>query len=109
MILRSFVLLYFCSILSGQTYDILIRGGQVVDGSGGAARRADVAIQGEKIAAIGDLKNAKAARVYDATGKYVVPGAIDVHTHIEDGLSEPKPRDAVAYLTQGVTTVVAGR
>lgn len=108
MILRSLLLLCFCSLLTAQTYDILIRGGQVLDGTGGPARRADVAIRGDKIAAIGDLRNAKAAKVIDATGKYVVPGAIDVHTHMEAGLSDSKRRDATAYLTQGVTTVVAG-
>ncbi len=80
----------------------------VFDGTGATARRADVGIRGDRIAAVGDLHGAAADRVYDARGKYVSPGFIDVHTHTEEGLSDPARRANLGYLTQGVTTVVAG-
>ena len=55
-------------------YDILIRGGDLVDGTGSARRRADVAIQGDRVVAIGDLAE-EAATTIDATGKVVTPGS----------------------------------
>ena len=64
------------------THDLILRGGTVVDGSGAPARRADVAILGDRIAAVGeDLGEAK--RVIDATGLLVTPGWVDIHTHYD--------------------------
>ncbi len=87
-------------------YDILFRGGVVVDGTGGARRRADVAVTGERIAAVGDLAGATARRVVDATGLVVAPGFIDMlgwsqYTILVDnrGLSK---------VTQGITTEITG-
>jgi dihydropyrimidinase len=61
-------------------YDLLLAGGTVVTGSG--VRRADVAVRGETVAAVGpDLSREDAREVVDATGKYVFPGIIDVHVH----------------------------
>lgn len=61
-------------------FDIIVKGGLVVTGAGIA--RADVGIRGEKVAEIGpDLDVARGSRVIDATGKYVLPGVVDVHTH----------------------------
>src|SRR5258708_10443998 len=91
-----------------QRFDLIIRSGTVYDGTGGAARMADVGVSGDQIAAIGDLSKAAATRVINAKGKYVVPGFIDVHTHTEEGLSDPARQANISYLTQGVTTVVAG-
>ena len=87
-------------------YDILIRGGLVYDGKGSAPRSADVAILGDRIAAIGDLKDATADLVIDATGKCVTPGFIDCHTHSDATIwAEPLCRSAVH---QGVTTEILG-
>ncbi len=93
---------------AAERFDILIRNGMVLDGTGAPARRADVGIRGERVSAIGNLRRATAAKTYDAGGRYVVPGFIDVHTHTEDGLSDPARKAILSYVTQGVTTVVAG-
>jgi N-acyl-D-amino-acid deacylase len=62
--------------------DILIRGGEVIDGTGAPAVRADVAISGGRIAAIGDAaRTSDAARVIEAEGLVVAPGFIDIKTH----------------------------
>ena len=64
-------------------YDLIIRGGSVVDGSGKPAVRADVAVNGDRIAAIGLFADATAEREIDATGMVVSPGFVDLHTHLE--------------------------
>jgi len=86
--------------------DLIIRGGEVIDGTGSIRRRADVGIEGGRIETIGDLANAEAATTIDATGKLVTPGFVDVHTHYDaqvfwDGSVSPSP-------LHGVTTVLAG-
>ena len=87
-------------------FDLLITGGEVHDGSGGPARRADVAINGERIAAIGDLANAEARTTINAAGHIVCPGFIDVHSHSDTFiLIEPT---APSKIFQGVTTEVVG-
>lgn len=88
--------------------DILIRGGTVVDGTGAPARRADIAITGDRITFVGDAAAAHvvASRTIDATGLIVAPGFIDPHTHTLEDLSSPARRGNVNYLMQGVTTVV---
>ncbi len=63
-------------------HDLIISGGSVVDGTGAAPFTADVAIDDDKIARIGDLKGVQAARRIDATGKIVTPGFVDLHTHL---------------------------
>ena len=91
-----------------QRVDILIRGGTVVDGTGSAAHAADVGIRGDRIVFVGDASssNTTAARTIDARGLIVAPGFIDPHTHTEGDLSSPQRRSNLAYLMQGVTTVV---
>lgn len=89
-----------------QTYDLVIRGGRVLDGTGNPWYRADVAIDGDRIAAVGDLSRAVGAREIDARGLYVAPGFIDVHTHAGGGLATPELSAARPLLAQGITTVL---
>lgn len=87
------------------TYDLIIRGGTVIDGSGGPARQADVAINGDRILVVGDVP-ADATTEIDATGLLVTPGWVDIHTHY-DGQATWDP-DVTPSGWHGVTTVVMG-
>jgi N-acyl-D-amino-acid deacylase len=89
-----------------ESFDLLVRGASVIDGTGAPGRRADVGVRGDRIAAIGDLKGSRADIEIDAEGKVVAPGFIDVHTH-DDRLMLSNP-DMAPKASQGVTTVVAG-
>ncbi len=86
-------------------YDILIRHGLVIDGTGARAFEADLAIHDGRIVAIGRLDAARAATEIDATGQIVAPGFIDVHTHADEIANHPF---AEHFARMGVTTVVAG-
>ena len=91
--------------MSEAQYDTLIRGGTIIDGSGGPSQRGDVAIAGGRIARLGEATGT-AARVIDATGLAVAPGFIDVHSHDDVALLNSPGLDFKA--AQGVTTVIAG-
>lgn len=83
-------------------YDVIIRHGTVIDGSGAPRYRADVAIAGGSIARVGDLAGAHAVTEIDATGLFVAPGFVNIHSHATpDGLMT-----AANMLTQGVTTEI---
>jgi N-acyl-D-amino-acid deacylase len=99
------VVLAVLAVPSAPSYDLLIRHGTVVDGSGAPAFHADVAIQDGRIARVGDLRKAAAKRTIDASGLVVAPGFIDVHTHTDDLAQKPRAEN---FLRMGVTTVVAG-
>jgi N-acyl-D-aspartate/D-glutamate deacylase len=86
-------------------HDIVIRGGKVVDGTGGPARSADVAIDGDRIVAVGDVDGA-GRREIDADGALVTPGWVDIHTHY-DGQATWDPVMAPSSI-HGVTSVVMG-
>lgn len=86
------------------SYDIIIRGGTVVDGTGAAGYIADVAISGDRIAAIGE-PDSHAARVIDGSGLVVAPGFVDVHSH-DDAACLSTSLDF--KLLQGVTTDIVG-
>lgn len=87
-------------------FNILITGGKIIDGTGRPAYRKDIAIRGDRIALIGGLSKAGALHKIDATGKIIVPGFIDLHSHADRGLLEH--RAAENYIRQGVTTLVCG-
>ncbi|HLK61067.1 MAG TPA: amidohydrolase family protein, partial [Chthonomonadaceae bacterium] len=87
-------------------YDLIVRGGTVLDGTGAEGVRADVGIVDDRIAAVGDLTQATAGRTLDATGLHVAPGFIDIHTHSDISVVfDPGQASAVAM---GVTTQVVG-
>ena len=87
------------------TYDLIIRGGTVVDGTGCEPYVADVAISGDKVVAVGtDLGDAE--KVYDADGCYVAPGFVDIHTHYDGQATWDQEMAPSSW--HGVTTVVMG-
>ena len=88
-------------------FDVIITGGTVVDGSGEPGFRADVGIAGERVQALGDLSDAVARRVINATGLTVSPGFIDTHAH-SDGVLLTDPQHANG-LRQGITTEILGQ
>jgi len=85
-------------------YDLVIRGGRVIDGSGNPAIQADVAIKDGRVAAVGRLSESSAPTL-DATGMVVTPGFIDVHTHAENITRLPRAEN---FVRMGVTTLVTG-
>lgn len=87
-------------------YDLLIRNGLVVDGTGAPGRQADVAIEGGRIASVGRLAGASARETLDAEGKVVAPGFIDGHTHMDAQLYWDALGTCSSY--HGITTVVMG-
>jgi N-acyl-D-aspartate/D-glutamate deacylase len=94
------------SLARAQEFDVIIKNGTVYDGSGSEPRHVDLAIRGDRIAGIGDFKNAKAKIVADATGLAVAPGFINMlswsnESLIQDGRSQSEIR-------QGVTTEIMG-
>ena len=89
-----------------ERFDLIVRNATVVDGTRAPRYRADVGVRGDRIAAIGSLKNQRAEVDIDASGKVVSPGFIDAHTH-DDRLMLSAPEMA-PKASQGVTTVVAG-
>jgi N-acyl-D-amino-acid deacylase len=91
---------------AGPQFDLVVRGGQVLDGRGTPARRSDIGVSGDRIVALGDLSGASATTVIDAAGKVVSPGFIDVQgqsgtTLLIDGRGE-------SHLRQGITSEIIG-
>jgi N-acyl-D-amino-acid deacylase len=87
-------------------FDLMIRGGRIIDGSGTPGYPGDIGIQGDRITAIGKLDPSQADRVIDAAGLVVCPGFIDMHTH-SDIMLLANPRHE-AKVMQGVTTDLLG-
>src|SRR6185436_13740001 len=90
-----------------QQYDLVIRNGTVIDGTGAARVRADVAITGGRIVRVSTtpIRGTDIKRVIDATGLIVAPGFIDLHAHLDPLLAMP---DAQSAVRQGVTLALGG-
>lgn len=89
-----------------QEADLLIKNGKIIDGTGNSWYYGDVAVQGDRIIAIGTSLNMPAKRVIDANKKVIAPGFIDVHTHIEgDEKASPKAEN---FIYDGVTSIITG-
>jgi N-acyl-D-amino-acid deacylase len=93
------------SAQSPPRYDLVIAGGTVIDGSGAPGRVADVAVTNGKIAAIGRIDRKAAREVLDVAGLVVAPGFIDVHTHADNLVEQPRAEN---FVRMGVTSIVAG-
>lgn len=90
----------------GPAYDLIIRNGRVVDGSGSPWYRGDIAVRGDTIVRIAARIAEPATRVIDAAGQVIAPGFIDIHTHARGGIFEVPTADN--YVRQGVTTLMEG-
>ena len=85
----------------------LITNANVIDGSGSPARRASVRVEGDRIAAVGELAARSGETVIDAHGLTLAPGFIDTHSHADDDLFEHP--EALAVVSQGITTIIGGQ
>ena len=85
----------------------LITNASVIDGSGSPARRASVRVEGDRIAAMGELAARSGETVIDAHGLTLAPGFIDTHSHADDDLFEHP--EALAVVSQGITTIIGGQ
>ncbi|HEC09812.1 MAG TPA: amidohydrolase [Acidimicrobiales bacterium] len=87
-------------------HDVVIKGGTVVDGTGAPARRADVAIDGDRVSVVGDVDTTGAGQVFDAEGRIVTPGFVDLHSHLDAQVGWDPIMSSSCY--HGVTSVVMG-
>ncbi|MCB9318701.1 MAG: D-aminoacylase [Lewinellaceae bacterium] len=90
----------------GQQFDVLIRNGKILDGTGNPWYLGDVGIKDGQVIEIGELADRNALKTIDAKGQYVCPGFIDVHAHVEGSLENRPTADN--FIHDGVTTVVTG-
>ncbi|OLE24940.1 MAG: N-acyl-D-aspartate/D-glutamate deacylase, partial [Actinobacteria bacterium 13_1_20CM_3_71_11] len=88
-------------------FDLVLAGGEVLDGTGCAPVRADVGVRDGRVTAVDRLDGAAAAARIDATGCYVAPGFVDAHVHADAAVLDPAVQ--LALLRQGITTVVLGQ
>lgn len=84
-------------------YDLVLRNGQIVDGSGSPWYAGDVAIRGDTIVRIAASISEPATRVIDVRGQVIAPGFIDIHSHARRGIFDVPTADN--YIRQGVTWV----
>jgi len=98
-------LLALALLQQGPAYDVIIRGGRVLDGTGNPYVYADVGIRGDRVVTLGDLSAARAGRVIDARGKYVTPGFFTLHEHIEPAILRGHGT-LPNFTSQGFTTAV---
>lgn len=110
-------LLAYCSLIATTSgfaqqppidADILLHGGQLLDGTGSPPVAGDVAIRGDRIVAIGQFTPGKVGETVDCTGLIVCPGFTDLHNHSDDSIVADATRPAENYIRQGCTTLVTG-
>src|SRR5436309_1395865 len=110
MLRRFFLLIFLTSTIAfaarAQDFDVIIKGGAVYDGTGGEAQRVDLAIKGDRIASLGDFKDARAKTIVNASGLAVAPGFINMlswstESLIQDGRSQSEIRQGVATEIMG--------
>ena len=115
---RAVIILFSCVLILSSapaqspatTADILFIHARVLDGTGNPWFLGDVAVRGDRIVFVGDAQraNVMARRTIDLQGLFLAPGFIDLHTHTAAGLSDPKRKENLSYIMQGVTTVATG-
>src|SRR3954447_20830971 len=88
--------------------DYVIRGALLYDGTGQPGQKGDLAIRGDRIVAVGSFTTAGQPKIFDGAGLFVAPGFIDLHTHSDTPILQPRTRANLCYLLQGVTTIVTG-
>jgi N-acyl-D-amino-acid deacylase len=103
-----FATLALTSFLAAQTgpYDLVLRNGRIVDGTGNSWYKADVAVRGDTIVRIAPAIPDTAKRIIDVRGRVIAPGFIDIHSHARRGIFEVPTADN--YTRQGVTTLIEG-
>ncbi len=106
LINKLFFFLLISSSIYSQKYDIVIKNGRVIDGSGNPWFAADIAVKSGKIAGIGFFKISEGVKIVDAKNQIICPGFIDVHTHVEDALQKLPTADNFIY--DGVTSIITG-
>ena len=90
-------------------FDVLLKNGSVLDGTGAAAAPGSVGVTDGKVAAVGDLDDADAKETLDCSGRVIAPGFIDLHSHSDWVIPLPEHGEVLApMLEQGVTTLVCG-
>lgn len=87
-------------------HELVITGGTVIDGTGAPGRRADVAVDGDRITAVGEIDAGGAGRVIDAEGRLVTPGFVDLHSHLDAQVGWDPLMSSSCW--HGVTSVVMG-
>ena len=100
------ILILVTSVATAADYDVIIRNGRIIDGTGSPWYRGEIAIKGDSIAAMGRRIEGTATREIDAKDRVIAPGFIDLHTHARRGIFEVPGADN--YIRQGVTTIFEG-